>query len=196
MHDTQAETGSGGARTALDKLNDFSLVAGGPLYQLLRRTRLSGDALEGVRRRLLAMLLLIWVPPLLLSLVAGTCLGRQRGPAVSPGRRNPAEAAHHGAAADPGRGDGSPEAAADRAALRDERPDSRRGAAAVRRSGGLGVAAAQFGGRGTAAAGLRVCGGRAVHLERPGGTQFEQLVRHGRGRGPEAFVRGPAGSVS
>ena len=75
MRDTQPDAGSGGARTALDKLNDFSLVAGGPLYQLLRRTRLSGDALEHVRRRVLGLVLLIWVPPLLLSLFAGTAWG-------------------------------------------------------------------------------------------------------------------------
>ena len=56
-------------------MNDFSLVAGGPLYQLLRRTRLSGDALEHVRRRVLALVLLIWVPLLLLSLVAGQAWG-------------------------------------------------------------------------------------------------------------------------
>jgi len=31
---------------------DFSLVLGGPLFQLLRRSRLSGNALELVRKRI------------------------------------------------------------------------------------------------------------------------------------------------
>ena len=34
---------------------DFSLVLGGPLYQLLRRTRLAGDALELLRRRIVVL---------------------------------------------------------------------------------------------------------------------------------------------
>lgn len=41
---------------------DFSLVLGGPLYQLFRRVHLSGDALELVRRRVIAGVLLAWVP--------------------------------------------------------------------------------------------------------------------------------------
>jgi len=50
---------------------DFSLVLGGPLYQLWRRTRLSGDALELQRRRIIAALLLAWLPLLVLSLLEG-----------------------------------------------------------------------------------------------------------------------------
>ena len=50
---------------------DFSLVLGGPLYQLLRRTGLSGDALEMLRRRLVTLTLLAWVPLLLLSILEG-----------------------------------------------------------------------------------------------------------------------------
>lgn len=42
---------------------DFSLVLGGPLFQMLRRVRLSDDALLLVRQRIVAFALLAWVPP-------------------------------------------------------------------------------------------------------------------------------------
>jgi hypothetical protein len=47
---------------------DFSLVLGGPLYQILRRSRLSGPALELLRRRVVTALLLCWLPLVILSL--------------------------------------------------------------------------------------------------------------------------------
>jgi hypothetical protein len=50
---------------------DFSLVLGGPLFQLLRRTHLADDALLMVRRRILFGALLAWLPLLLLSAVGG-----------------------------------------------------------------------------------------------------------------------------
>lgn len=50
---------------------DFSVVLGGPLYQLLRRTHLSDDALALVHRRVLAGVMITWVPLLLLSLFEG-----------------------------------------------------------------------------------------------------------------------------
>ena len=54
---------------------DFSLVLGGPLFQLLRRSHLSDNALELVRRRLLVISLIAWLPLLVLSLVEGKALG-------------------------------------------------------------------------------------------------------------------------
>jgi len=54
---------------------DFSLVLGGPLYQLLRRAHLSGDALELMTRRLIVAVLLTWVPLLLLSVAEGHAWG-------------------------------------------------------------------------------------------------------------------------
>jgi len=51
---------------------DFSIVIGGPLYQLLRRARLSDDALALVNRRIVAGVLITWVPLLVLSIAAGT----------------------------------------------------------------------------------------------------------------------------
>ena len=54
---------------------DFSLVLGGPLYQLLRRSRLSGDALELMRQRIIVISLIAWLPLLLLSALEGQLLG-------------------------------------------------------------------------------------------------------------------------
>jgi hypothetical protein len=50
---------------------DFSLVLGGPLFQLWLGTRLAGRHLELLRRRIIAMVLLTWMPLLLLSVVEG-----------------------------------------------------------------------------------------------------------------------------
>jgi hypothetical protein len=46
---------------------DFSLVLGGPLYQLLRRSHLTDDALTLVHRRILVGALITWLPLLLLT---------------------------------------------------------------------------------------------------------------------------------
>ena len=53
---------------------DFSLVLGGPLFQLLRRAHLSDDALTLVKKRILAFLLLTWLPLLGLSALEGQML--------------------------------------------------------------------------------------------------------------------------
>jgi hypothetical protein len=45
----------------------FSLVLGGPIFQLLRKAHLNGDALELLHRRIIASILLTWVPLLILS---------------------------------------------------------------------------------------------------------------------------------
>ena len=50
---------------------DFSLVLGGPLYQLWRRTRLTGDALQLLRRRIVVLITVAWVPLLALSIAEG-----------------------------------------------------------------------------------------------------------------------------
>ncbi|MFL6228959.1 MAG: hypothetical protein ACJ741_09280 [Pyrinomonadaceae bacterium] len=54
---------------------DFSLVLGGPLYQLLRRAHLSDDALLEVRQRVVFIALLAWLPLLALSALEGHLLG-------------------------------------------------------------------------------------------------------------------------
>ncbi len=50
---------------------DFSLVLGGPLYQLFRRAHLSDNAFELAVRRVVAIALVAWLPLLLLSAVSG-----------------------------------------------------------------------------------------------------------------------------
>ena len=54
---------------------DFSLVLGGPLFQLLRRAHVSDDALELVRTRILFFVSLTWLPLLVLSVVEGQAFG-------------------------------------------------------------------------------------------------------------------------
>jgi len=55
--------------------SDFSLVLGGPLFQLFRRAHLTGDALEMSQRRVITFAVITWVPLLLLSLVSGRAFG-------------------------------------------------------------------------------------------------------------------------
>lgn len=50
---------------------EFSLVAGGAMYRLLRRGRLSGDALELVGRRVGVLAVVMWLPLLVLCVVEG-----------------------------------------------------------------------------------------------------------------------------
>jgi hypothetical protein len=54
---------------------DFSLVLGGPLFQLLRRSHLTGDALELARQRIIVISLFVWLPLLALSALQGHLLG-------------------------------------------------------------------------------------------------------------------------
>ena len=54
---------------------DFSLVLGGPLFQLLRRAHLSDDALMMARQRVIVIALLAWLPLLVLSALEGRALG-------------------------------------------------------------------------------------------------------------------------
>lgn len=58
-----------------EKDPDFSLVLGGPLFQMFRRMHLSGDALELVHRRVLVLAVIAWLPLLLLSLMGRRALG-------------------------------------------------------------------------------------------------------------------------
>src|SRR6202000_1783233 len=57
-----------------ENLHDFSLVLGGPIFQLFRRSHLSGNGLELLHRRLLTITLIAWLPMLLLA-----SLGAQLG---------------------------------------------------------------------------------------------------------------------
>jgi len=66
---------SGGDSTAHSAREaNFSLVLGGPLFNLFRRTYLSGEALEYTPRRILVTSAIAWMPLLVLSLLAGHAL--------------------------------------------------------------------------------------------------------------------------
>jgi hypothetical protein len=54
---------------------EFSLVLGGPLFQLFRRAHLTDDALMMVRQRVIVIALLAWLPLLLLSALQGQLWG-------------------------------------------------------------------------------------------------------------------------
>ena len=56
-------------------LPDFSLVLGGPLFQILVRSRLATPALELLKWRIVFFSLFAWLPLLLLSLVDGKAWG-------------------------------------------------------------------------------------------------------------------------
>jgi hypothetical protein len=57
------------------EIPDFSLVLGGPLFQLYLRTRLSLDSLELLRRRILVITMIAWLPLLFLSALDGHLFG-------------------------------------------------------------------------------------------------------------------------
>jgi len=57
------------------ELESFSLILGGPLYQLFRRTHLDDDAESHVKRRIVAISGIIWLPLLLLCAIEGTLRG-------------------------------------------------------------------------------------------------------------------------
>lgn len=63
------------SRKNLEETPDFSLVLGGPLFQLFRHARLGDDAVGLLHRRILVMTIFSWLPLLLLSLWEGLALG-------------------------------------------------------------------------------------------------------------------------
>jgi len=60
----------------LSDARNFSLVLGGPLYQLLHRAHLSDDALHMLVRRVLVLSLLAWLPLVLLTALEGSLVGK------------------------------------------------------------------------------------------------------------------------
>lgn len=69
------EAESGSEEPQIAKSEDFSIVLGGPLFQILRRAHLSDDALRLVRQRVVVIALLAWLPLLLLTTLEGTAFG-------------------------------------------------------------------------------------------------------------------------
>jgi hypothetical protein len=54
---------------------NFSLVLGGPLFQLMRRVHLTDDAMMMMRQRIIIISLIAWLPLLALSALEGRLLG-------------------------------------------------------------------------------------------------------------------------
>jgi hypothetical protein len=54
---------------------DFSLVLGGPLYQLWRRLHVAGPALDLLLRRMVGISLVAWLPLLVLTAFGGVAIG-------------------------------------------------------------------------------------------------------------------------
>jgi hypothetical protein len=63
------------SRVRSEDSTDFSLVLGGPLYQLWLRSGLASPVLGLLQRRVLAFSVVTWVPPLVLCVLAGTVFG-------------------------------------------------------------------------------------------------------------------------
>ncbi|HYA39516.1 MAG TPA: hypothetical protein VEI74_14715 [Candidatus Methylomirabilis sp.] len=63
------------SESTLLESQDFSLVLGGPLFQLLRRAHLSDDVLLLVRQRIIVISLFAWLPLLVLAALQGQLLG-------------------------------------------------------------------------------------------------------------------------
>ena len=51
---------------------DFSLVLGGPIFQLFRKSHLAGDGLELLHRRLIVIAAVAWLPLLLLTTLSSS----------------------------------------------------------------------------------------------------------------------------
>ena len=62
------------AEAMLARPEDFSVVLGGPLFQLFRKAHLSGEGLELLRGRLLVLVTLSWSPLLILCAMQGSLL--------------------------------------------------------------------------------------------------------------------------
>jgi len=62
----------------VEERHDFSLVLGGPIFQLFRRTHLEGNHLELLRRRIVVITVFVWLPLLLLTAFASPAGGAGR----------------------------------------------------------------------------------------------------------------------
>jgi len=62
----------------VEEQHDFSLVQGGPIFQLFLRTYLEGNHLELLRRRIVIITVFVWLPLLLLSAFTSPAGGAAR----------------------------------------------------------------------------------------------------------------------
>lgn len=63
------------AEDAFIDAQNFSLVLGGPLFQLLRRAHMTDDAMQLLRQRVVVIALIAWLPLLVLSALEGHLFG-------------------------------------------------------------------------------------------------------------------------
>jgi hypothetical protein len=68
--EVKVETSLPDERKFLEEARDFSLVLGGPFFQLFRKAHLEGDHLELLTRRILILTLIAWLPLLILTLIS------------------------------------------------------------------------------------------------------------------------------
>jgi len=68
---TQREPAAGSHKPTHEPHEDFSLVLGGPLYQLFVRARLARPTMELLHRRIFVAVIILWVPLAVLTAVAG-----------------------------------------------------------------------------------------------------------------------------
>lgn len=61
--------------SADSEVKDFSIVLGGPFFQLLRKTHLTGNALELIKQRTIVISLVAWLPLFVLSVIKGQAWG-------------------------------------------------------------------------------------------------------------------------
>ena len=167
---------------------DFSLVLGGPLFQLLRRSHLAGNALELVRRpphhhpaaRLAA-------PPGPLG-AGRTGAGRERGRPLPAGCGSACPLSGGAAAVDRGRAGGAPAYAVRGAAIPGTPLDSRERPATVRGRHHVGTAAAQLRTRRGAAACFCLYCWRPADLAPVPGAPDGHVVRGADRRGVAALA--------
>lgn len=57
------------------EVKDFSIVLGGPFFQLLRKAHLTGNALELIKQRTIVISLVAWLPLFVLSVIKGQAWG-------------------------------------------------------------------------------------------------------------------------
>src|SRR5690349_62316 len=55
-----------------EDVDNFSVVLGGPLFQLLHRIHTSDDALHLAKRRIILITLLTWLPLLVFTIIDGS----------------------------------------------------------------------------------------------------------------------------
>lgn len=78
IHDSESKTAYASnmhSENVYLNAQNFSLVLGGPFFQLLRQARLSDDALMLLRQRIIILTLFVWLPLLLLSALEGSAWG-------------------------------------------------------------------------------------------------------------------------